>query len=269
MAKIEFILKRIESSKSNIEKLEKKLARIQKAAESNYETNNPYYYSDYDLRVTTKDLASARANLAKYEAQLEELNTKAASRNVTVILDFLNNWKNNVSEFYHRSLPKYIDRLNKYYEASGNASAYYNKTYYLERQTEEFKAAYKLLKEEENKARTARAALNFLDPYVEITRNYTEVNGYTYISVASCTINESKLKKDLDYEAELKYDDLIDRVQKITGKITDASNLHIGDKGDIDGIIIGEKGKAKVNTIGAGGYAVQCYHFRTLVHPIN
>ena len=42
MAKVEFIEKRIEGCKKNLEKAEKKLARILKAEESNYEENNPY-----------------------------------------------------------------------------------------------------------------------------------------------------------------------------------------------------------------------------------
>ena len=66
-----------------------------------------------------------------------------------------------------------------------------------------------------------------------------------------------------------KYDDIINRTVKITGPITDASNLKVGGKGDLNGFIIGENGKAKVETIGAGGWNIQRWHLRTLVHQMK
>jgi len=39
--------------------------------------------------------------------------------------------------------------------------------------------------------------------------------------------------------------------------------------GDVNGLIWSDKGKAKVQTIGAGGYNIQCYHFRCLVHEVR
>lgn len=74
------------------------------------------------------------------------------------------------------------------------------------------------------------------------------------------------LEKALEAEKKAKIIDLISRVESIAGTILDATNLHIGKKGDLEGIIIGEHGAAKINTIGAGGYNIQCYHFRTLIH---
>lgn len=74
------------------------------------------------------------------------------------------------------------------------------------------------------------------------------------------------LEMALEAEKKAKILDLMTRIEKITGKIVDAEYLKIGPKGDLEGIIIGEKGKAKINTIGAGGYNIQCYHFRTLIH---
>ena len=79
-------------------------------------------------------------------------------------------------------------------------------------------------------------------------------------------LDVNKLRKDLDQEAAQKYDNIIERTNTIVGQITDASNLSVGASGDLNGYIIGTNGTAKVTTIGAGGYNIQCYHFRTLIH---
>lgn len=76
----------------------------------------------------------------------------------------------------------------------------------------------------------------------------------------------SKLAKDLIEEANRKYDFIIERTNAIVGEITDASGLTVGSKDDLNGYIIGTRGVAKVQTIGAGGYNIQCFHFRTLIH---
>ena len=95
--------------------------------------------------------------------------------------------------------------------------------------------------------------------------------------------NEHKFDKDwldkaIEEEKKNKLVDLMNRVMKITGTITDARGLYL-ENGDINGFITGERGKAKVQTIGAGGYNEhvilesgrrgQCYHFRVLVNEIR
>ena len=76
----------------------------------------------------------------------------------------------------------------------------------------------------------------------------------------------AKLEKDLDEEANRKYDFIIERTNAIVGEITDASDLEVGAKQDLNGYITGTRGRAKVQTIGAGGYNIQCFHFRTLIN---
>ena len=92
MASIDFIQKRIAGKEKEIDKLEKKLARIWRAKESNWE-NNPYFYDERDLIWTRQDLEAARQGLAKYQAELEAALEKANSRNVPAILEFLEIWK--------------------------------------------------------------------------------------------------------------------------------------------------------------------------------
>lgn len=54
----------------------------------------------------------------------------------------------------------------------------------------------------------------------------------------------------------------------LVGEITDASGLSVGSKQDLNGFIVGTRGTAKVQTIGAGGYNIQCFHFRTLINAV-
>lgn len=89
-----------------------------------------------------------------------------------------------------------------------------------------------------------------------------------YSADAEDNVNHEELDKILEKEMQKRYNNLVTKVTKVTGKIIDASYLTIGVDGNLNGIIVGEDGKAKVNTIGAGGYNIQCYHFRTLVHKI-
>lgn len=86
------------------------------------------------------------------------------------------------------------------------------------------------------------------------------------------------LNEEIEEEKNNKLVDLMNRVMKITGTITDAKGLYM-ENADINGIIIGKRGKAKVQTIGAGGYndhivlssgrRGQRFHFRVLIDEIK
>lgn len=256
MATIEYINKRIEGKTKEIEKLEKKLSRIEKAESTGWEVN-PYYYSERDKTYTVKDLEAARSALAKYQAELAAAQEKENSRNVKAILDFLEIWKTNVKQFYINQFPKYLKALEEFRKEESKNCEWWNR----ERRSctpEERKAI-------EDDFRKYKANFsqhwNFILSYVD---RVFDKSSYTYKLV----FNTEKLDKELKAEANAKYDDIIERTNEITGKITDASNLEVGAKGELNGYIIGERGTAKVNTIGAGGYNIQCFHFRTLVHSI-
>jgi len=70
-------------------------------------------------------------------------------------------------------------------------------------------------------------------------------------------------------ERESKETALISKVEKKSGKIIDASGLRVSNlNGQINGLIKGELKTVKVETIDAGGYNIQCYHFRVLVKEV-
>lgn len=274
MASIEFIAKRIEGAEKNIAKLEAKLSRIRKVEAQNWEDPNPYYYSEHDLKYCLKDLDEARKALVKYQDQLKAETEKSMSRNVPAIVEFLNGWKSRVLDWYINSENGLID----FYNEKDRVHELYQKcrgSYYYNERTPEY--------QEYNAAETSfrRKRIGYFEKQEIVDRwgkkrmqevkiregEYEWIREYT----GEATFQEAhaKLLKDLDQEWNRKYDFIIERTNAIVGVITDASHLRIGEKGDLNGYIIGTKGTAKVQTIGAGGYAVQCFHFRTLINPMN
>lgn len=272
MATVEFIQKRIEGKEKEISKLEKKLERILKAEETNWKVN-PYYYSESDKRWTERDLNNARTSLEDYKKQLEVLLQKNASRNVPAILNFLAMWKEKVTTRYTEGLKEYFEEYKKvrsllkeyakiqfeYTEESKNLykkyeeanSILYHKTHgYFEK-----KMVYVpwRKKEVEQDVKVKEGEYEWLKPY----NQYDEDEAY------------KRLQKDVEEEANRKYDFIIERTNKIVGQITDASGLYISNNLELNGIIIGTNGKARVETIIAGGWNIQCEHFRVLVHPVK
>ena len=244
---VEFIQKRIEGKEKELAKLEKKMERIRKAEASNWE-NNPYYYGERDIRITDRDIEACKASLADYQDKLIKETEKANSRNIKVIVDFLNDWQSKVKEYYLNCLPKFIEARTEYRRIDSEYCDWFNH----ERRN--------ATPEEIGKKREANR---------KAEKNFYKTWNWLIYYVERDSINLEKLSKDLQKEADAKYDDIIERTNEITGTITDATNLRVGLKGDLNGYIIGERGKAKVETIGAGGYNIQCYHFRTLINAMK
>lgn len=79
---------------------------------------------------------------------------------------------------------------------------------------------------------------------------------------------ERTLNEFLDKQVKTKRKNFITRVESKVGKIIDA-DLSIGFDGNLNGLVEGSKGKAYVETVAAGGYNVQSYHYRVLVKPLK
>jgi len=252
MASIEYITKRLEGKKAEIAKLEKKLERINKAEASGWK-DNPYYYSERDKRWTLRDLEDAKKALCDWGEKLSQAEEKAASRDVKAILDFLENWKANVRSYYEKAFSAYQKEHEEWLAISAEHCEWYYKGGWRDPNRKEINERY------EERRNAHQKKWRFIQPYLE---NKIDRSTGHY---GEC-LNIEKLTKELDNEANAMYDDIIERTNRITGKIIDASNLDIGEKGELNGYIKGERGTAKVQTIGAGGYNIQRFHFRTLIH---
>lgn len=206
-----------------------------------------------DIRRGQKEIDETAEKLVTYNAELEKAEEKANSRNVQVIIDFLNMWKEKVEAYYTKNFNNFIEAEKEYIKFSRSYAEWYNTNYSL-RGTEEDK-------QKRNEQKQMRESFN------ERWNHY-----FPYLirdDQGNHQLDLVKLQKDLVNEANRKYDFIIERTNEIVGQITDASELTIGDKDDLNGFIIGTKGIAKVQTIGAGGYNIQCYHFRTLINKVR
>lgn len=258
---IETLNKRIEGANKNIAKLEAKLDRILKAQATNW-TVNPYYYREEDIKWTKRDLEVARNSLATYEAQLVSETEKANSRNVPAILNFLENWKKRVYSYNkgiinaHDEEEAYVDSLYDHSKPSWEQSKEYVDASY-----ELYAKCHGYYEYREYRSpitgKKYRERVKVQDGDYEPIMNYLGEEG------------DAKLRKLLKIHAEAMYDDIIARSNRIVGQITDASDLRVGEKGELNGIVVGTNGKAKIQTISAGGYNIQCFHFRTLINEVR
>lgn len=226
-----------------------------------------------ELRNAYVDLGEARNTLANYQVQLEKVDNFAKEEKVPAIWDFLCDWENKAYNWYLENAKKYFE-LKRDYDANKQA---FEKDY-LENHPEPSKDDTKAYRVWSNNKRyyTRYWEERYYQPINELTKTITNCNGryedamcrnYVYYDYS---VNTDELAKYLKNEKDKKYVDLVKRITSITGDIVDAKGLYIGNKnGEINGIVVGEKASAKVQTISAGGYNIQCFHYRVLVNEVR
>lgn len=250
-----------------------------------------FFTKEYTERIRE---AEEKVNIAKIglegaEAEMKAFEEKAASRNIKPILDFLEEWKNRVRTFYvdHANKAKELKAkvnagvktlINEYHpevaeQAEWKQKDYFNMVCSLIFSNGEIDK-YDYNKAEKNAIKEEPMWLsNEAEELRSLAKQYHYSNGICDRLIAYSSyrneIDMNELNKMLNQEADDKYDFIIERTNGIVGQITDASNLSVGDKGDLNGRIDGTNGSAWVETIGAGGYNIQCFHFRTLIKPIR
>lgn len=236
-------------------------------------------YKRDDIDNAIKKLEEAEKVAKNWEDKLGEQISRDAfieANAPQVIKDFLENWKANAIAYYRQDRIDFIDFQRDLWKRERDARREALNTLpelerarelYKDREPSDFdlgnlwprKPVEEFLKErglDYNSVREKLAARS--NP---ITAKLVQIRDKEE--------REAWLEKTMEEEKKAKLADLIARINKVVGTITDASCLTIGGKGDINGFVVGTEGKARVETIGAGGYNIVCFHFRTLIHEIK
>ncbi len=164
-------------------------------------------------------------------------------KEIKVLTDFIENWKKNAIKFYINISNMYlikrreIDDLYKKYDGS----------YYKTNQDKDYIEKYKQF-------------INFKNLNFSFITKLERIYYKDY---------EKFIKEFVENEGNKKLENFVKKVEDKAGEILDVSNLKLSPKMEIDGIVIGSKEKVRVNTIYAGGYNIQCLHFRVLVKIIK
>jgi hypothetical protein len=246
------------------EKIDKKLIDIEKRKNITLkmETKLATLTDEYDIKWAKDDIKSSNYKLKDLETQLENLHKQVNRltaqnhiKRIPVIEEFLEAWKVKAIEWYKRDYNRLLEYLKKFAEHK-----------------KEMEVVLKAWKIENGFSEwTYNKAVREKEKEFEID-NESYKKGMKWFSGLTLKLYENRnewetyLEKEIEKDKNNKRALFIDRVEGITGTITDASLLSIGGNGEINGIVTGEKGKAKVETISAGGYNIQCWHFRVLVH---
>lgn len=97
--------------------------------------------------------------------------------------------------------------------------------------------------------------------YRDFLKEYKR-SGYAFMQ-----LTDDEIIRNNERDAKNLIIDLFFRIRHITGEVIDWSNIHCSGNA-LNGIVTGKEGKAKVETILAGGYNIQRLHIRVLVHSI-
>lgn len=232
-----------------------------------------------DIKTAESKVADAEKVLKNWQEKLnkEEANLQYINNEIPqILIDFLNDWKEHCREYV-------LTMADKYFEEKQELRDTIN-TYCWEYIVDNKDKFDYLFNNYPDNFATFNNGINYAQ-YINSYRDFKEFesiynvkelkkslenkyNNYFVQFYISHRQDINALDKELEKEKNNKLLDLMNRVTAITGIITDTTNLKINAKGDIDGIIYGEKGNCKVNTVGAGGYNIQCFHYRVLVKKI-
>ena len=261
-------------------KVEKKKAivqkhqdRLRKLVEKNSDAYDIRIKRD-EIKEATKKLEESKQVLANWQAKLDEKISEDAYLEANApdtIKIFLDCWKKEAVLYYMDRFVRYIKKRKELRQQELDARREALET------LPELERARQLYKDRE----VGDYELHNLFPRKPV-EDFLKAKGLDYYQIQKKLATDGMISRMLDIrdpneralwldnemekEKRAKLLDLTNRIMKVVGRITDASGLYIANNGEINGYIEGTEGRAKVETIGAGGYNIQRFHFRTLIH---
>ena len=213
-------------------------------------------YIQSEIMDRERDIAEWEASLRKYIRELTKEQQK--SRDIPALVEFLNRWKESVSSFYRmervsderKELNAMCnEKYREYSEFTRNAwrDPVWKERSYSDRRTEE------------------RRLFNI---YNEFKEAYDSRFGQIEMWESRGDFEE-EMEKDLQKDWVSRYDRLVSDVTDKVGVIRDCTGLSVSGRGELNGIVIGDKGRAQITTFLAGGYNIQCLHYRCKITKLK
>ena len=237
----------------------------------------------FDIRIKKSDVESAEDKLEEAKKILtnwkEKLDERITSDDYLeanapeILKEFLENWKQHAIDYYRQKRIRFIEYRKELRAAERAArlealqtlpSLERSRKLYEGREPSDCDLANLWPRKDVDEFLHERG----LDYYQIQKKLQAKGDGIIFrmLEISNEQEREEWLERTMEEEKRAKLLDLIGRIMSTVGTITDASALYIGPEGDINVYIVGTEGKAKIQTIGAGGYNIQCFHFRTLIH---
>lgn len=249
-------------------------------------TDNYYDLCDYESKLVNiadnnKKIAEATKTLSTLTEQLNKQLAQDAENNNIIpecLNVFLANWKTKCFEYYTTLANEFIELKFKKFEITKEELELlevkkYNKNWtdyeYIREYTDE--EIQEILSENYSEYNKRSIRMSIHDRHIKHFKASHFASDIVIIEkiIDHDRINDDLLNKILDDDVKIKRDIFISRIKEVIGEIKDLSRLTVDARGEINGIAIGNKCNAKVETIGAGGHNIQCYHYRILVNTVK
>lgn len=248
--KQERLTKLLENAEIKLVRAHKSLNRLNKELQQKQAENYITTYTESDIKRKQREIADIEKSITEYR---EKLKVVQSIEEIPVLREFIKNWKEKATKYY-------IEQYNKLMEYKS----------WLEQQEK----IYEKWKEQEHKSYLSKESK---EKRKELKIDEETKTTYLKNHFDAVIINigmydnrwKQQIKKIVDNEAERKYINFLNRIKKAVGKTLDCSGLYIADNLEINGFVSGELGKAEIRTITAGGYNIQCWHYRVLVNLIK
>lgn len=238
-----------------------------------------YEYKKDDIKGAQKKLQEAQRICDNWKQKLDlQINIQKVISNEVpqIIKDFLQDWKEKTFQWYVKRHGLFVERKAELKEQVRQAKIeglrtlpeyaelrervgdrLYEDSYYINNVWPR-KPMEAFLKECDLDDKSVKRALSFISDgtIAKMCEFHCEDDRTAWLDAH---LEDAKREKLLWFYTN---------VTNITGPIKDAKNLYIS-AGDLNGVVIGEKGAAKVQTFSAGGWNVQCFHFRTRIDDVT